>query len=763
MQLPGAQSIPDTWRLELEGQVQGVGFRPFVFRLARELDLHGYVQNRLGSVHIVVQGRVEALLQFENRLISDAPILARPSISIVETVDSPCYERFQIYESSGADKPRISVPPDCFMCPDCRAEQRDPGDRRYRYPFINCTQCGPRYTLIECLPYDRPNTSMSGFPLCPECLTEYSDPCDRRFHAEPIGCPNCGPRLEFESAGHTVGDDTDDALGAALAELHAGRIIAVKGIGGYHLMCDAANELAVARLRHRKQRPRKPLAVMFPFADDDVLALVRQSVHLNEVEAAAVRAPARPIVLAKIRKGCPLARNVAPGLDELGVFLPYSPLHQLLLDDFGAPLVATSGNVSGEPVLTDNAQAAARLDKVANAFLHHNRPIVRPADDPVVRNIDGAMRPLRLGRGIAPLEVELPWQQAEPVLCLGGHLKATVTLSWDRRAVVSPHIGDMDSPRSLEVFEQLLSNLQELYGVSAARLVCDAHPGYASHRWARSQDALPVSTVWHHRAHASALAGEFGLTGLSLIFAWDGVGYGEDSTLWGGEALLGQAGSWRRVCSLRSFRPPGGDRAGREPWRSAAALLWESGDDRPAAGCDDTLARQAWEKDINCPRTSAAGRLFDAAAALVCRQRESSYEAEGPMRLESLCRRPGNATHLPLYKDASGVLRSNWAPLLDQLADEHLDPVTRAENFHASMANVILDQANAMRTRYGVVRVGLTGGVFQNRVLATQAAELLRQQQFDVFLNRKLPCNDGALSFGQAVEWAASQQARESA
>jgi len=494
---------------------------------------------------------------------------------------------------------------------------------------------------------------------------------------------------------------------------------------------------------------------MFPFVGDDGLSKVRQNVHLNEQEAQLLQSPMRPIVLVAKRDDCALAKNLAPGLRELGVFLPYSPLHQLLLDEIGGALVATSGNISGEPVLTENEEASSRLAGIADAFLHHDRPIIRPADDPVYRAVSGAMRPLRLGRGVAPLELDLPWRQAEPVLCVGGHMKTTVTLSWDKRAVVSPHIGEMDSPRSLAVFGQVLEDLQDLYSVRAKRIICDAHTGYATNHWARRQGLLPVSKIWHHHAHAGALVGEKGLPGPWLIFAWDGVGLGEDGTLWGGEALLGDAGNWRRVCSLRPFRPPGGERAGREPWRSAAALLWETGSDwQPAIG-DRELAHQAWKSNVNCPQTSAAGRLFDAAAAMICDIQNVSFEAQGPMLLEAMVQEPGTAISLPLNEDAAGVLRSDWQPLLPLLRDEHRDAIGRAEDFHSSMAKTIVDQAIAIRQRNGVHRVGLVGGVFQNRVLTEQARTLLAAAGFDVHLNRALPCNDAALSFGQAAEWAA--------
>ncbi len=755
-------SAPEcTIRIVLSGHVQGVGFRPFVYRLAKTHRLTGQVQNRLGEVVIIACGSTAALRNFQHDLISRAPPLSSPRIDNVQPVSSRHIDSFDIIASSAQAHARIFVPPDYFMCDDCRRELHDPADRRYRYPFINCTQCGPRYTLIQKLPYDRPNTSMACFPLCEDCTAEYLDPTDRRFHAEPVACAACGPQLSFSGADQERMIEKGAALNAALASLRNGQIIAVKGIGGYHLMCDAHDAHAVKTLRQRKQRPSKPLAVMFPVSGRDGLDVVRRCADLTAAEAELLGSPVRPIVLANKSSDCDLAENVAPGLRELGVFLPYSPLHQLLLQGFAAPLVASSGNISGEPVLTDNEEATRRLANVADAFLHHNRPIVRPADDPVYREISGAMRPLRVGRGCAPVELRLPWPQLQPVLAVGGHMKATVALSWENRVVVSPHIGEMDSPRSLAVFERVAADLQSLYGVQAERIVCDAHSGYTTHRWAKTQKLLPVETVWHHRAHASALAAELSVPGAWLVFTWDGVGFGEDGTLWGGEAFLGQPGAWRRVCSMRPFRLPGGEQAGREPWRSAAALHWECGRTWPDCPDPDGLAENAGLRKLNCPETSAAGRLFDAAAALISGMSHVSYEAQGPMCLESLCQSRGEQLKLPLNKHKDGVHRTDWEPLLSMMSDARRNAAWRAEAFHSSMALAVLEQARRIRQEARIDQVGLCGGVFQNRILTEQVVTLLQADKFQVYLSNKLPCNDAALSFGQAAELAAREDDKE--
>ncbi|MDV3237701.1 MAG: carbamoyltransferase HypF [Gammaproteobacteria bacterium] len=734
----------------LAGRVQGVGFRPFVYRLAHALGVNGWVRNRLGEVEIFAEARRDLLDRFAAALISEAPPLAQPRIAATYET-SPCgLNAFEIRESAATEKPCIHVPPDYFACTDCLREVDDPRDRRFGYPFTNCTQCGPRYTLIERLPYDRPNTSMAGFPLCPDCAREYGDPLDRRFHAEPVACPACGPRLSF-AGGETPVEDNAGALAAAIRALRTGHIVAVKGVGGYHLACDAGDAAAVARLRARKPRPAKPLAIMFP--DLDALT---HCVELRADEQELVCGPMRPIVLARRRTPSVLAAGIAPDLDEIGVLLPYTPLHHLLCRAFAAPLVMTSGNLSGEPVLTDNIEAQARLAPIAEAFLHHDRPIVRPADDPVFRTIAGRPRPLRLGRGCAPLEMQLPCALAEPVLAVGGHLKLTVCLAWDDRAVISPHIGDMGTPRSVKVFEQVAADLQRLYGVRAARIVHDAHPGYTTTRWAQAQ-ALACTPVWHHHAHASALAGEIDADGGGdagwLVFAWDGTGYGEDGTLWGGETLCGRPGDWRRVARLRPFRLPGGDKAGREPWRSAAALCWETGAPFTVPQADGELLHQAWERGINAPQSSAAGRLFDAAASLTGVLQTGSFEGQGPMYLEALAAgADGTPAELPLVRADDGLWQTDWAPLLAQLRDPALPVARRAADFHASLARAIRRQTERLARDHAFTRVGLTGGVFQNALLAGLAVAELRAAGFRVELPERIPCNDAGISFGQVIE-----------
>jgi hydrogenase maturation protein HypF len=527
--------------------------------------------------------------------------------------------------------------------------------------------------------------------------------------------------------------------------------------GGYHLLCDAASEDAVARLRERKRRPAKPFALMLPWRGKDGLDAVRCVAGLADAQARALTDPMRPIVLLARRRDSILAGSIAPGLGEIGIMLPYSPLHHLLLDEFDGPLVATSGNISGEPVLTDAAEAEQRLATVADAFLHHDRPIARPADDPLLRPIAGKLRPLRHGRGSAPLERVLANPIRQPTLAVGAFMKNTVALAWDDRVVISPHIGDLDSARSREVFERVANDLQSLYGVRVEAMACDAHPDFPNSRWARRQ-GLPVHAVWHHHAHAAALAGECGGKDPILCFTWDGVGFGEDGELWGGEALLGEPGRWSRVASFRPFRLPGGERAARQPWRSALGLCWELGLDGPqgVGGDADPRLRAAFDRGLNAPSTSAVGRLFDAAAALCEVCLEASFEGEAPMRLEALVQGHGTAIALPLQKDEAGLLRSDWAPLVNAMRKRDESVAERAALFHATLAGALVDQACAVREQSSVSRVGLCGGVFQNRVLTEWAISGLEAAGFEVVLPEQIPVNDAAISFGQIIEAAAS-------
>ena len=741
-------------RLHLIGRVQGVGFRPFVYRLARACGLVGWVRNDAGTVTVWVQGEATALADFTRRVVSDAPPLARPRIGEIEAVDPiTSLTGFAIQGSTELGEREAHVPPDYFACPDCLRELHDPGNRRYRYPFINCTQCGPRYTLISGLPYDRVRTTMAGFALCPECAAEYGDPADRRFHAEPVACPVCGPQLHFHRAGAVGSPVGEAALAAARTVLEGQGVVAVKGIGGYHLLCDAGSATAVERLRARKRRPDKPLAVLFP--DDD--AVLRGELRLEPAEYEALHGPERPIVLVPWAPSRALTDGVAPGLTEVGVMLPYSPLHELLVTDFGRPLVATSGNRSGEPVLTDGAAAETGLEAIADGFLHHDRPILRPADDSVCRIIGGHPRWLRAGRGLAPLELPAPWPLTEPHVAVGGHMKNTIALGWGARIVLSPHIGDLDSPRALDVFAQVAADLPALYGITPTVWVADRHPDYASRRWVEDRcggdgASARLRLVDHHAAHAGLVAASRPELTRWLVFTWDGVGLGPDDTLWGGEALVGWPGHWRRRASFRPFRLPGAPSAGREPWRSAAALSWASGRPWTAPVADPVLARTGWERGLNTASTTAVGRLFDAAACLAGLAGTASYEGQGPMTLEACAAPPAVAEPWPLQADAAGVWRADWAPMLHYIGDGQQPVAVRAGRVHDELAATLVAQVERIAAEEPIEAIGLSGGVFQNRRLAEPAIEALESQGWSVYLPTEVPYNDGGLAYGQIIE-----------
>lgn len=755
------QSTQKTARkIILSGVVQGVGFRPFIYRHAQQHQLHGWVLNSSGRVEVHVQGEQQFLDQFVDTLLQSAPALSRPVFESVEETGCLVTDEFLILASQADADADIHLPADLFTCDDCLQELNDPSNRRYRYPFINCTQCGPRYTLIEALPYDRPNTSMAGFPLCEACNQEYTDPYDRRYHAEPVACAKCGPALTYCEAGKKPVPGNEPALQASLGALRAGKVLAIKGIGGYHLVCDARSDSAVQQLRNTKPRPHKPLAVMFPAPRGDNLAVVRQYLHAGGAEAQLLESPARPIVLVAKLPGNGLSEAIAPGLNEVGSMLPYSPLHHVLLNDFGAPLVATSANISGEPVLTENDDVEQRLAHVANAYLHHNRPIVRPADDPVVRVINNHPSPIRQGRGLAPVEIELPFTLDKPVLAVGSHMKNTVALAWDNRVVVSPHIGEMDNLRSFETFTKCIDDLQALYQVNASHILCDAHPGFTPSRWAHQQ-GLPVDKVYHHHAHASATfiesPGKHSDRDNMLVFTWDGVGLGPDGTLWGGEALLGRPGQWKRAACFLPFSLPGGERAGREPWRSAAAICWGSGHECTLAEASDPLLFSFWQQGMNAPLTTAAGRLFDAASALTGICSQASFEGQGPMLLEAMAGQHGSiddGLSIPLEMlQKDDTYHVDWSPLIPMLVDETRAQAERAARFHLSMAHSLLQQAIRLREDTGVNTIGFAGGVFQNRVLTEKCLELLKVNGFETTLPLLMPVNDAGISLGQIIEY----------
>lgn len=750
-------------RLHVHGAVQGVGFRPFVHRLAHDMGISGHVVNTPAGVVIEAEGGRDQLQVFLLRLERERPPLSQIDHIATEQLPVSHARGFRIRESERTGPIATRVLPDIAVCPECLREMRDPSDRRYRYPFINCTHCGPRYSIMLGLPYDRPNTTMAGFPLCGACRAEYEDPGDRRFHAQPLACPECGPQLALWTHEGRVAAACDEALAAAAAALRDGAIVAVKGLGGFHLMTDAANPDAIAKLRVRKRREAKPFALLVP----DCAAAARVC-RVSPLEESLLRSIEAPIVLLDRRDGAPgIAPEAAPGLDTLGIMLPSNPLHHLLAEAFGGPLIATSGNLSNEPMCFDERDALRRLGHVADWFLVHDRPIARPVDDSIVQVAAGQEMALRRARGYAPLPIVTRAGADEPpsgtqrraILAAGAHQKSTVALALGREIYLSQHIGDLEHPESQDNFVETQHALQRLYGAAAEAYACDTHPDYPSARFARAS-GLPCVAVQHHHAHVLACMAEHGLDGPVLGVAWDGSGHGPDGTVWGGEFLRVAPGACRRVAHLRTFPLPGGERAILEPRRTALGMLHEAraidaGEIRRLAPLRDLGGmlpnlRTMLDRGVNSPRTSSAGRLFDAAAAILGLCQSAAYEGQGAMLLEQRARRAaaaGPAPRLAAPVHAEGVL--DWEPLVMSLArllhaGETSDRLAFA--FHHALAKGILETVCAHPSE----EIVLTGGCFQNRLLTELTVPLLRGAGFQVFWHRRVPPNDGGIALGQA-------------
>ena len=759
-------------RMEVYGAVQGVGFRPFVYRLAAELDLAGWVINDTRGVFVEVEGPEAVLEQFRDRLIAERPPRSEIHSSEAAWLDPVGFAGFEIRHSDPGGVKTVVVLADIATCADCLAEVLDPADRRFGYPFTNCTNCGPRYSIIEAVPYDRPNTTMRVFPMCAACLGEYQDPRDRRFHAQPNACPECGPHLALVDPSGALRAERAEALEGAAAAVEQGHILALKGLGGFHLMVAAANPDAVARLRERKARYEKPLAVMVP----DLAA----AECLGEVSTEAtdlLASPEAPIVLLPRHPDAGIAEEVAPGNDRLGVMLPYTPLHHLLLGRLGVPVVATSGNLSDEPICIDPAEALDRLGDIADMFLMHDRPIARHVDDAVAAVTAGGAQPIRRARGYAPLPVLLE-APAPTLLAVGGHLKNTIALSVEDRVFLSQHIGDMETPQALGAFERVIADFLEMYDAAPAALVHDLHPDYASTRWAVDAAAgdgplggLPLFAVQHHHAHLASCLAEHG-GGRALGVTWDGTGYGPDGTVWGGEFLLGDASDYERVAHLRPFRLPGGDAAVIEPRRSALALLWEvlgervwDLEDTPAitgfADAERAPLGRMLETGFRAPLTSSCGRLFDAVAALAGLRSRVSFEGQAAMELEYAAD-PAVSDSYPLPAvPGAGPLILDWEPLLEAvLADTRAGAAAGVVS--ARFHNALVDGIAAVAARVEEPRVALTGGCFQNRLLTERAVARLEEAGFEVLVHRRVPANDGGISLGQiAVAAARSGRAEE--
>lgn len=776
----GEEARDEAVEITLGGIVQGVGFRPFVYRLATRMGLRGSVCNRGGRVAIHVAGPPAMLDAFAAALTAEAPPLARIDHLSRAAAPLPEGEGFRIVES-GAGTVSVGVVPDVATCPACRAETADPKARRFRYAFTNCTDCGPRFSIVTGLPYDRAATTMARFTMCPACAVEYGDPADRRFHAQPIACPACGPRLTLERAADgpepsslpDTGAD-EDPVAAAAALLRAGAILAVKGIGGVHIACDATHPAAVDELRRRKRRPAKPLAVM---ADR---AMAGRICIIGPQEEAALAGPSAPIVLLPLADGAALAPGIAPGQRQVGVMLPYTPLHHLLLEAVGRPLVMTSGNSSGAPQVIDDAVARAALSGIVDALLLHDRPIARRLDDSVVRIAAGRARVLRRGRGLAPMPLDLPedFAGAPPVLALGGELKSAICLTHGAKALLSHHLGDLDEPGTADAFDAAIADYTALFAHAPAVVAVDLHPGYHATRLGHARAAaqgLPLEEVQHHHAHMASAMAEAGwgrgagpVAGLVL----DGLGLGADGTLWGAEILVGDYVAARRAGHLPPIPLMGGDAASREPWRVLLAHL-DRALGRAAVDADPALQalfagrpvatlRAMADKGLNAPAASSAGRLFDAVAALLALAPDRlSHEGEAAMALEA-CARMDAPPYPFAVRGADGRLEIDPAPLWRALLADRAAGRARgamAGAVHRGLARAFADAAAQVARREGLAAVALSGGVFQNALLLEETMRCLSGHGLQVLAPAQVPANDGGLALGQAAIAAARHMA----
>ncbi|MDP3090497.1 MAG: carbamoyltransferase HypF [Nitrospira sp.] len=762
-------------RITVEGTVQGVGFRPFTYRVAQELGVAGWVMNSAHGAVLELEGPVAVLETFLARLQTEAPAAAKVDRLTVGPANPMGATVFEIRASGGAGARRLVVPPDLATCADCLGEMRDPMDRRFRYPFLTCTQCGPRISLITDIPYDRINTTMSRFQLCQGCRAEYEDHTNRRFHAEPIACPVCGPRLALWNVrGEEVARE-EAVLQQACEIIRTGRILAVKGVGGFQLWVDACSESAVQRLRLRKMRPDKPFAVLFPS-----ISVVQTSCGLSPEEEELLRSPESPIVLLRQNEPSGLARSVSPDNPFVGAMVPYSPLHHLLMTELQGPVVATSGNLSDEPIVIDEQEALVRLAGIADAFLVHDRAIARPVDDSVMRVVEGKTLILRRARGYVPRSIRVNASLTNgsamvPILAVGGHLKNTIALTSGDQVMLSQHLGDLSTLEAFEAFRRAVDDLQRLLDVQPQLVACDLHPDYRSTIFAQEfaeRHAVPLVRVQHHHAHVASCMAEHGLDGEVLGVAWDGAGYGSDGTIWGGEFLIAGYRGFRRLGHLRPFRLPGGETAMREPWRCAFSVLWETYGEKGAV--EECAARQCvkgktdallllLQRGLASPWTTSMGRLFDAVSSIAGLCDEASFEGQAAMALEFAAERyeknsPGEETGYPFAvtrgEDNGAVWVADWRPLIESLIQERREGSSSeriAYRFHLALADLI----GQIAEHAALPRVVLTGGCFQNVLLLRLARRRLERAGFTIYTHRLVPPNDGGLSLGQAVVAAA--------
>ncbi|MCP4308208.1 MAG: carbamoyltransferase HypF [bacterium] len=737
-------------RLRVTGVVQGVGFRPTVYQLATALDLSGCVGNDSAGVFVELEGSRPAIDDFVLRLVAEPPPLAHIDAIDRRDIEPTGESDFVIVESRRDDNASTLVSPDLEVCADCLSEMNDPANRRYRYPFINCTNCGPRFTITRETPYDRPLTTMASFLMCDTCQAEYDDPADRRFHAQPNACADCGPHIWLEK---DALQPFDDVIAASRAAIAAGEIVAVKGIGGFHLACDARNADAVATLRQRKHRTAKPFAVM---AADLVTA--EQIADPADAERTLLTSPQRPIVLVAESATSGLDAEVAPGNSHLGVMLPYTPLHHLLLEP-GDVWVMTSANYASEPIVKDNTEARAKLGELADTLLLHDRAIHVHCDDSVVRVAAGAELPVRRSRGFAPFPVRLP-VAVPPTLAVGGELKATFCLADGNNAFMSQHIGDMENIETLDAFTAAVDHMTGLFRIEPERVVADMHPRYLSSRWAEDHYTDRLIRIQHHHAHIGSVMAENGHTGPVIGFSFDGTGYGTDGSIWGGEVLLGDLDGLSRVGHLGVAQLVGGDAAVKRPYRMALSHLWAASigwdEDIPAVAQtsaeEQRIIRQQLETGLNSVETTSMGRLFDAVASLAGVCHEISYEGQAAIELEALGTPDAEGEYrFDLITNETGLI-VDPSPVIAAVAGDVTSGVSApiiSTRFHRALAAAMVASAREMRQRYHIDTAALSGGVFQNVTLLEAAKRGLEESGFEVLTHRLVPPNDGGLALGQ--------------
>jgi hydrogenase maturation protein HypF len=750
--------------IAIRGAVQGVGFRPFIYKLANELNLTGYVLNNSSGVFIETEGDEILLKNFLSRIETDKPKLSVITSLEYSFLDPIGYQNFEIRESKEVGVSALILP-DIAVCNDCLNEMLNPNDRRYFYPFINCTNCGPRFSIIESLPYDRPNTSMKKFILCDKCREEYENPSDRRFHAQPTACPDCGPQLSLWDEKGKVISEKHEALNQSIELVRKGKIIALKGLGGFQLIVDATNDDAVSELRKRKHREEKPFALMFPNLES-----IKKVCEISETEERVLKSTESPIVLLRRKtgignQGSGISDFVAPNNPYLGAMLPYTPLHHLLMRELMSPIVATSANLSEEPICVDKYEALERLDGITDYYLVHNRPIIRHVDDSIVRVIMDRELVLRRARGFAPLPLMINEkyndQKALTILATGAHLKNTIALKKGNNIFISQHIGDLSTEESNKTFKKVINDFQLLYNCKPDKVICDLHPEYISTKHAK-QMREEIEEVQHHYAHIAACRFENQLEGDALGVSWDGTGYGLDGTVWGGEFFLTDDYSYKHFAQFQKFKLPGGEKAIKEPRRTLAGILYEIAGNNFTSEFSDLingkfnsaeigLIINMLSKNINSPITSSAGRLFDAVSSLLGICDRSSYEGQAAMMLEFTAVSNENGFY-PFDIKKENILTIGWQPIIISVINDlrrDVEPSTISAKFHNTLAEVILQVAEKSK----MTKVILSGGCFQNALLTEQTISLLQQNNYKVYWHQRIPPNDGGIAVGQIAAY----------